>query len=163
MWLEYKNTGYYVSTYGEVYTPSGKYLKPYPRGNGYLGVDIAGKKMLLHRLVAEVFLTNPNNLEIVNHIDGNKHNDEVWNLEWCDRSYNQIHAYKNGLQKKKFSKNNPLSKPVLMMNSNMEVIREFDSLTDAASFVGLKTYSNISRCIRGERNTAKGYYWKFKY
>ena len=119
--------------------------------------------MLLHRLVAEVFLPNPNNLEIVNHIDGNKHNDEVWNLEWCDRSYNQIHAYKNGLQKKKFSKNNPLSKPVLMMNSNMEVIREFDSLTDAASFVGLKTYSNISRCIRDERNTAKGYYWKFKY
>jgi len=56
------------------------------------------KTFSTHRLIAEVFLENPNNLPEINHKDGNKQNNCVSNLEWCTSSYNQIHAFKTGLQ-----------------------------------------------------------------
>ena len=52
----------------------------------------------VHRLVAETFIDNPNNYKEVNHIDGNKHNNSVKNLEWCTRSHNVKHAYDNNLK-----------------------------------------------------------------
>ena len=54
-----------------------------------------------HRLVAEYFIDNPNDYPIVNHIDGNKANNHIENLEWCTYSQNNIHAYKNGLNTSK--------------------------------------------------------------
>ena len=54
-----------------------------------------------HRLVAEYFIDNPNNYPIVNHIDGNKTNNHIENLEWSTYSQNNIHAYKNGLNRSK--------------------------------------------------------------
>lgn len=57
------------------------------------------KQFQVHRLVAQAFIPNPYNLPQVNHKDGNKLNNCVDNLEWCDNSYNQKHAYTNGLQK----------------------------------------------------------------
>lgn len=54
-----------------------------------------------HRLVAEYFLDNPNNFKEVNHIDGNKKNNNVNNLEWCSRQHNVIHSYKEGLNHSK--------------------------------------------------------------
>ncbi len=56
------------------------------------------KYYLVHRLVAETFIPNPNKFKDVNHKDGNKLNNNVNNLEWCTRSYNLIHAYNNGLK-----------------------------------------------------------------
>lgn len=58
------------------------------------------KHFAVHRLVAQAFIPNPNNLPQINHIDGNKDNNHVSNLEWCDNSYNQIHAFNIGLQSK---------------------------------------------------------------
>lgn len=57
----------------------------------YKGKDITCR---VHRLVADAFIPNPNNYETVNHIDGNKENNKVENLEWCDRGYQMEHAYK---------------------------------------------------------------------
>lgn len=64
-----------------------------------LGKNHNFRQYSLHRLVASAFIPNPNNLPEVNHIDGNKQNNNVENLEWCDGSYNQLHAVRLGLRK----------------------------------------------------------------
>lgn len=76
-------------------------LKPYKTHEGYLKVnlyDSAGKckKFLVHRLVAEAFIDNPEKLPEVNHIDCNHSNNTVDNLEWIDRMSNLIHSYEHG-------------------------------------------------------------------
>lgn len=71
-------------------------------GNGYkqISIMVKGKRYVryIHRLVAECFLPNPNNLPQVNHIDGNKANNSVSNLEWISISENHKHAYRTGLK-----------------------------------------------------------------
>lgn len=75
----------------------GRRVKPQPNGKGYLRVHIAGKMYFVHRLVAEKYIPNPNNLPQVNHKDGNKTNNNVDNLEWVSNMGNRIHAIQNGL------------------------------------------------------------------
>lgn len=69
---------------------------------GYASVGLSKesviKHILLHRVVASAFIPNPNNYPQINHIDGNKLNNHYKNLEWCDRSHNQVHARKLKLQ-----------------------------------------------------------------
>lgn len=66
-----------------------------------LGCGKRGKRknIAIHRLVAQAFITNKNNYREINHIDGNKSNNQVNNLEWCTRRENVLHAYKLGLKK----------------------------------------------------------------
>lgn len=93
---------YQISNYGEVmrlmsydsrnHLRNSKILKQRKNSDGYkvVGLHKNGleKKFLIHRLVAENFIENPNNLPEINHIDENKQNNSVFNLEWCDRKYN---------------------------------------------------------------------------
>jgi len=65
---------------------------------GYPRVSILTKSKKVHRLVAESFIENDNNLDQVNHIDGNKLNNHFTNLEWCDCMYNIKHSYDNNLK-----------------------------------------------------------------
>ena len=92
-----------VSTEGRVRSvQTGRILKPCNNGNGYLYVTkVFGKKKkhyYVHRLVAQTFLDNRNNLPEVNHKDGCKANNAVCNLEWCTKSQNRYHAYETGLK-----------------------------------------------------------------
>lgn len=85
-----------------------KILKPIPRTKGYLQAAVTkysedglGRKIKnypIHRLVAMTYLPNPDNLPQVNHIDGNKCNNCVDNLEWCSNEYNMAHSYTSGLR-----------------------------------------------------------------
>ncbi len=101
--------GYYVSDAGDIYSENHsrnqhtktkvsqlKKLKPQRKGQGYLGVflrvDGQTVQRYIHRLVAEVYIDNPDDLPQVNHKDRNKHNNAVENLEWCDAFYNMEHA-----------------------------------------------------------------------
>ena len=77
----------------------GKILIPALHKNGYFFVALPKKQKSIHRLVAETFIPNPNNLPQINHKDGNKKNNNVKNLEWCNQSYNTQHAYDNNLIK----------------------------------------------------------------
>ena len=84
---------YEVSTWGRIFnTRTGKYLRPQVHDKGYLRVDLFGngirKHCKIHRLVAEAFIPNPNNLPQINHIDGNNQNNSISNLEWVTNEEN---------------------------------------------------------------------------
>ena len=76
-------------------------MATYYQASGYENIKLCKNNQtthkLIHRLVAEAFIPNPNNLLEVNHKDGNPKNNKLENLEWCTDSENKIHAYKNGL------------------------------------------------------------------
>lgn len=96
---------YSVSDDGRVRNSiTGRQLKP-QKVNGYQHVTLCDEKghhqKTIHRLVATEFLENPNQLPVVNHIDGNKENNCAYNLEYCTQSDNMKHAYRTGLQEVK--------------------------------------------------------------
>jgi hypothetical protein len=91
---------YWVSNEGRVRSIR-KILKPCNVAGGYLNVVLCvnnnKSRPRIHRLVAKAFIPNLNNKPDINHIDGNKLNNNVSNLEWCTKSENALHAYKTGL------------------------------------------------------------------
>jgi len=87
---------YSISSDGRVYSKRrNMFLKPYCNTKKYMCVDIYKKSTRIHRLVAENFIPNPNNYEQINHIDGNKENNDISNLEWCSNRMNSIHYHKS--------------------------------------------------------------------
>ena len=98
---QFRDTPYYVTEDGDVYR-NGKKLKSFNNGEGYLFLTIyhnkTRKAFYIHRIVAECYIPNPNNLPEVNHNDGNKSNNNISNLYWCTTSQNIKHAYNTGLK-----------------------------------------------------------------
>lgn len=94
---------YYISNNGDFYsTFTKRLLKPQKDHKGYLYVEIGRKKYKVHRLVAEYFIPNPKNLPQVNHIDCDKTNNNVNNLEWVTNRQNYEWSLKNGTFSKEF-------------------------------------------------------------
>lgn len=95
--------GFLATKDGKIIEKRGKELKGHIDNSGYKEVILsengANKQFLVHRLIAKTYIPNPHFLPFVNHIDGNKLNNAVDNLEWCTRSQNAIHSYRTGLQK----------------------------------------------------------------
>lgn len=91
---------YSINRKGEVFSHiTNKFLKPRKDSHGYLFVDLNGKSKLIHRLVAETFLMKIDGLNYVNHIDENKENNNIRNLEWCTNSWNmKIATNKNHIK-----------------------------------------------------------------
>lgn len=121
------------------------------------------KHFLVHRLFAIAFIPNPHNLPCINHIDGNKQNNDITNLEWVTYADNNTHAYKTGLRehamKGKFGKDHHCSKFVLQFKDG-EFIKEFPGMSEAARETGI-LISCISKVCLGQRKTAGGYVWKY--
>lgn len=105
IWKEIAYPGYFISNLGRLKGRSGKIIKSYiNKRTGYKMIAIKpngrngkAKCLKIHRLVAEAFIPNPNNLPVINHIDGNKINNNTSNLEWCTFSENNLHAIRLGL------------------------------------------------------------------
>lgn len=145
-----------------------KPLNPTKQSCGYLKVELykhgKSKVYYVHRLVAETFIQNPNNLPQVNHKDGNKQNNNIDNLEWVTPSQNQIHAVKNGLHapsyfKGKFSSESLNSKQVLQYDLEGNFIKLWHCRADVARFYNCNE-SSVNNCVSGRTKTCKGYIWK---
>ena len=113
----------------------------------------------VHRIVAELFIENKYNKEQVNHIDGDKLNNNVLNLEWCTRSENQLHAFKTGLQKSKRGEATKASKTILQLSTDGFIIDVFDSYMIAQQKTNINR-TCIFECVTGKQKTAGGYLWK---
>jgi len=141
-------------------------LKPHKNHKGYLAVDLDKKKnKVIHRLVALAFIPNPENKPQVNHIDGDKTNNNVENLEWCTNQENQIHAVRMGLNDHSKYESGKPKKPVVQIDIKTgKIVGRYNSIKEAANAVGQKTSSNIGGVCRGSygRKTIGGYYWKFE-
>lgn len=146
---------YLISDFGSVYgLTKRKMLMPYLNNRGYLKVDLykGGKreKKFIHRLVAETYLPNPNNLLEVNHKDENKKNNHVSNLEFCDRKYNLEYGTARERAGAKHRK------AVICV----ETKKVFKSITEASQETGI-CLPCISLCCRGKQDTASGFHWQF--
>lgn len=104
--------GYFINEEGKIFSTKQKTLKQLKtrvNSRGYEEIKIQRNNYKVHRLVAIAYISNPENLPQVNHIDGNKLNNDVSNLEWATNSDNQYHAWKTGLQPKRHASNASLT------------------------------------------------------
>lgn len=112
------------------------------------------KHFSIHRLVGTHFISNPNNLPYINHIDENKLNNCVNNLEWCTCSYNI--NYGTGITRSKEKR----SKCVQQFSKELKLLCSYVSVSEAERKTGIYN-PNIVKCCKGERKTAGGYIWKY--
>lgn len=145
----------------------GSYLKQYIY-KGYLKLQLTkhskSKWFLVHRLVAQAFIPNPENKPQVNHIDGNKLNNSINNLEWVTNSENQIHSYrilKNiPSMKNHFGSNHVAAKAIYQFDKNNIFIKKWSSIIEATKTLNICA-CNITDCAKGNRKTAGGFIWKY--
>ena len=137
---------YKIGDNGVVLNQYGKPLKFSSNKKGYLKVHLCNesvkhKQHFVHRLVAEAFIPNPNNLPFINHKDECKQNNSWNNLEWCDNAYNQ--RYSHALKINQYD-----------VFGNF--IKCWDAISDIERSLGFYT-TNISKCCKGIIKTSNGY------
>lgn len=170
---------YYITDTGDVYSrkyhptrnKNERIVKLRPQKSRYLLIclfkDGKRNEKLIHRLVAEAFIPNPENKPQVNHKNGDKTDNRVENLEWTTNSENQLHSvrvlghkpimpFKNKLGKEYLK---PIN--IIVQIKDNKIIAEFFGTAEAERETGI-TYQNILKCCKGERNTAGGYQWAIK-
>lgn len=151
---------YLVDNFGNVYNGlTNKKLKPFTNNKGYLMLDLQGKKKTIHRLVAIAFIENKNNKSQVNHIDGNKKNNNANNLEWVTAFENQQHAWKNGLNKRTQQQVEAIRLAHIKKVMCIDTGDIFNSITEASRATGANELS-ISLCVRNKQKTAGGFTWR---
>lgn len=150
---------YEISNKGNVRNKKTKHIivaSPNKKGYYHLGLYANGqrKNVYVHQLVAEAFLLcgSQPNME-VNHKDGDKSNNTVENLEWCTRSENTKHAFKNGLKK-------PIDHPFSKRVKVVETGKEYESIRKCAVAVNGDRKS-IHNCLNGSQRSHKGYHFEF--
>lgn len=133
-------------------------MNPHIQKNGYVYVRLYKNKsyrsVRLHRIVATAFIPNPNNYPIINHIDEDKANNMVENLEWCTHKYNS--NYGNRIEKTI----SPQRKPIGKYDLNGNLIKVYRGVNEAARVENLSA-GNICMTCKGKRLMAGGYEWRY--
>ena len=154
---------YQVSNLGRVRTMPRAKVKPgimrLENNKGYYRISLSkngiSKHFIVHRLVAQTFIDNPNNYREINHINENPLDNRVENLEWCTHIYNLMY----GTRRQRVSMKE--SKKVNQYDLNGNYIRTHDSLHLAADYVNGQA-SGICHCCKGKKHTAYGYMWRYE-
>lgn len=169
-WSPIPNTHYSISSEGRVRNNETNKIKSMDAtSDGYHKVDLYsnGKRtsVRVHRLVAEAFIPNPNKLPQINHIDGNKENNNVKNLEWVNNSQNMIHAYRTGLviphptygmRGHKNPNGGRKGIPIFCVETN----QTFSSAAEAERISGIPD-SCICDCLKGKCDHAHHLHFKY--
>lgn len=166
IWKEVPNTNgdYQISSLGRVKSKKWgewKILNPHTEKNGYKGLKIRfegsdkRKNVLVHWLVADAFLNRPKEKVEINHIDSDRTNNKVENLEFVTSSGNTEHAVVN---KRLIPWNKP-RKPIIAINLETKEEMEFISISKAELYFKSR---HISDVLKGKRNMVKGYTFKYK-
>lgn len=141
----------------------GRMLKQDVNYKGYhrvrLHKDGKSKAFSVHRLVALAFIPNQDNLPQVNHIDENKSNNCVLNLEWCTSRYNNNYGNRINNSVNTYLNNNDLGRHVLRCDMNNNIIQEYRSTYEVEKLFG-KNHSYIRKCCNTNK-VAYGYRWKW--
>lgn len=150
---------YKVSNKGRLYSIKRKRkMNPTTSKNGYKRVKLYTngkfKTVFVHRIVATAFLDNPENYPVVNHLDENKLNNNVENLQWCTQKQNVNHG--TGQQRR----TEAVKMLVKQYTLDGQYIATYKSAVDLQELYGFHQ-SAISRVCRGERKTAYKYIWKY--
>lgn len=154
-----KREHYIPSTNRKIWICEEKILKQSTGKDKYKYVVLTNKSKRktykVHRLVAITFIKENKNKKYINHKDGNKSNNNIDNLEWCNNSENIKHAYDNNLINitKKYKKINQYG-----LNGNF--IKQWNSMKEAGEILNIHR-QNISMCCRGIRNKTNDYIWRY--
>jgi hypothetical protein len=156
---------------GKVNFINERILKEKKSGANYRAVELCGlgnkrtsTTSTIHRIVAKAFIENPENKPDVNHLDGNKGNNQASNLQWSTKSENSKHAYDLGLNappESRSGKYNKSSKTVLQIRMDGIIINTHESTGHASKISGVYR-SGISRACQGVIKQAGGFIWKYK-
>lgn len=147
------------------YTRSGRILHQLVYKNDYVKVELTNhgfsKRYYVHRLVAQAFIPNPDNLPEVNHKDENPANNHVDNLEWCTHKYNSNYGTRAKRIKNTMQSIGRMV-PVLMYSKDGKFIKRFDSIRGASEELNIHCGSIVECCQGKRRKSAGGYVWKYE-
>ena len=145
---------YFVSNLGRFKNSKGVIMTNYkPHHSGYIYVRVNKDKYALHRLVAFTFLENPENKAYVNHIDGNKTNNSLVNIEWNTPNENSLHSHKTGLTK-------CFTRKITQYDLEMNKIKDFNSIVEASKILNIGK-TNIKAVLYNKQKTAGGFIFKY--
>lgn len=157
------DTPFEVSNYGRIRAkvakngkPSKEYriLKATDNGNGYLRIvrtkDGKQKTLYVHKLVAQMFIDNPQGLTEINHLDENKYNNNVANLVWCTHKENCQYGTRNERAGEKHSK------PIICVETGIK----YNSVSEAAKRMNCRNTA-INNCLKKRTQTSCGFHWEY--